>query len=87
MDPIETPCLGTCLIDPNDGLCMGCARSLDEIARWSAMSDAERRAIMQALPDRRPRQRKGGRRARLAIGGASFSRPSREKVSPRSGDG
>jgi predicted Fe-S protein YdhL (DUF1289 family) len=65
MDLVETPCLGICLIDPTDGLCAGCARSLDEIARWGAMSDAERRAIMDALPVRRPRRRKGGREARL----------------------
>jgi len=65
MDLVETPCLGICLIDPEDGLCAGCARSLDEIARWSSMSDAERRAIMEALSDRRPRRRKGGRAARI----------------------
>jgi uncharacterized protein len=66
MELIETPCLGVCVIDEADGLCTGCARTLDEIARWSAMSAAERRAIMLALPDRRPRSRRGGRRARLA---------------------
>jgi len=66
MELIETPCLGVCVIDETDGLCVGCARTLDEIARWSAMSDAERRAIMQALPDRRPRSRRGGRATRLA---------------------
>jgi predicted Fe-S protein YdhL (DUF1289 family) len=66
MDLIETPCIGICLIDPDDDLCTGCARSLDEIARWSAMTDAERRAIREALPDRRPRHRRGGRKARLA---------------------
>ena len=62
---VETPCLGICLINPADGLCAGCARSRDEIARWSETSDAERRAIMDVLPDRRPRQRRGGREARL----------------------
>ncbi|SEC96704.1 hypothetical protein SAMN05519104_2470 [Rhizobiales bacterium GAS188] len=65
MDLVETPCVGICLMDPHDGLCTGCARSLDEITRWSAMSDGERRAIMAVLPDRRPRHRKGGRKARL----------------------
>jgi predicted Fe-S protein YdhL (DUF1289 family) len=65
MDLVETPCVAVCLMDPQDGLCIGCARTLDEIARWGAMSDAERRAIMAVLPDRRPRQRKGGRKARL----------------------
>jgi predicted Fe-S protein YdhL (DUF1289 family) len=65
MDLVETPCLGICQIDPGDKLCVGCARTIEEISRWSAMSDAERRAIMDVLPDRRPRRRKGGREARL----------------------
>lgn len=33
--------------------CRGCARSLDEITRWSRASDAERRAILALLPARR----------------------------------
>ncbi|MBV9052774.1 MAG: DUF1289 domain-containing protein [Hyphomicrobiales bacterium] len=65
MDLIETPCLGICLISPQDGMCVGCARTIDEISRWSAMSAAERRAIMQALPERRQRPRRGGRKARF----------------------
>jgi len=67
MELIATPCLGVCVMDAVDGLCTGCARTLDEIARWSAMSEAERCAIMETLPDRRPRQRKGGRKARLGL--------------------
>ncbi|MBW0002585.1 MAG: DUF1289 domain-containing protein [Hyphomicrobiales bacterium] len=66
MDLIETPCLGICLISPDDGMCIGCARTVDEVARWSAMDAAERRAIMDALPARRRHSRKGGRKARLA---------------------
>ncbi|MBV9976827.1 MAG: DUF1289 domain-containing protein, partial [Hyphomicrobiales bacterium] len=27
MDLIETPCLGICLISPQDGMCVGCART------------------------------------------------------------
>ena len=33
-------------------LCMGCGRTLQEIARWTSLSDAERTAIMAALPAR-----------------------------------
>jgi predicted Fe-S protein YdhL (DUF1289 family) len=72
MDLVETPCLGICRIAPDDQLCVGCARTIEEIARWTAMSDAERRAIMDVLPDRRPQRRKGGREARLrALSGSS----------------
>jgi predicted Fe-S protein YdhL (DUF1289 family) len=50
---IETPCVKICDIDRESGLCCGCGRSLAEIARWSSMSDAERRHIMALLPKRR----------------------------------
>lgn len=48
---IESPCIGTCTLGPDD-LCIGCFRSADEIASWLSFSAAQRRAIMQELPDR-----------------------------------
>jgi predicted Fe-S protein YdhL (DUF1289 family) len=39
-------------MDPRRGLCLGCARTLDEIARWGSMSDAERESIMRELGKR-----------------------------------
>jgi predicted Fe-S protein YdhL (DUF1289 family) len=42
------------MMEPATGLCKGCARTLDEIARWSQMSDAERTRIMAELKSRRP---------------------------------
>jgi len=48
-----SPCVKVCVLDPVRGLCTGCARSLDEIARWATMSEAERRAVREALPARR----------------------------------
>ncbi|HEX4159767.1 MAG TPA: DUF1289 domain-containing protein [Rhizomicrobium sp.] len=53
MQTIETPCTKICEIDPAGGLCRGCARRLDEIARWGTMSESERRRIMSELPARR----------------------------------
>jgi predicted Fe-S protein YdhL (DUF1289 family) len=49
---IQTPCVKVCVIDPATGLCSGCARTLEEIARWGSMSEAQRASIMQALPYR-----------------------------------
>ena len=40
-------------MDPAQGLCIGCRRTLDEIARWGTMSDAEREKIFSALEDRK----------------------------------
>ena len=37
------------MLDPARGVCRGCGRTLDEIARWSSMSDAERDDLMDKL--------------------------------------
>jgi predicted Fe-S protein YdhL (DUF1289 family) len=50
---VPSPCIGVCVLDPQSGLCAGCARTLDEIARWPALGDAERRALLDALASRR----------------------------------
>ena len=34
------------------GLCRGCHRTLDEIARWGEMSDAERAEVIEKLAGR-----------------------------------
>jgi predicted Fe-S protein YdhL (DUF1289 family) len=39
-------------MDPRTNLCFGCGRTLPEIARWSGMDSAERRAIIALLPAR-----------------------------------
>jgi uncharacterized protein len=50
--PVLTPCIGVCRLDAG-GLCVGCRRSGDEIARWRGMSEDERRRLMeQVLPTR-----------------------------------
>jgi len=64
---VESPCIQVCVVHPEERICTGCLRSIDEITRWSKMEADERKAIMQELPDRAPRLRKrrGGRGARL----------------------
>jgi len=52
---IATPCIKVCVVDGASGLCLGCYRTLSEIGRWSALSDAERAAVMADLPQRRER--------------------------------
>jgi predicted Fe-S protein YdhL (DUF1289 family) len=55
--PIATPCVGICIVDGESGLCLGCFRTLPEIAGWAALSDAERSQIMAGLASRRGRIR------------------------------
>lgn len=55
--PVLTPCIGICTLDAG-GLCEGCFRTGDEIARWGSMDDAERIAIMDdVLPAREAARR------------------------------
>lgn len=51
---IESPCNKVCEIDPRTGLCRGCGRSTVEIAVWTQLSPAARRALMLQLPARLP---------------------------------
>jgi predicted Fe-S protein YdhL (DUF1289 family) len=50
---IASPCNKVCVVNEATGLCRGCYRTLDEIARWGAMSDEERTAVLGVLPARR----------------------------------
>jgi len=65
---VESPCVKVCVIHQGAGLCVGCHRTLDEIARWSRMTADERRTVIAALPDRagRLKTRRGGRAARVS---------------------
>jgi predicted Fe-S protein YdhL (DUF1289 family) len=55
--PIATPCVQVCVVDGESGLCLGCHRTLVEVAGWSKLTHAERATIMAALPARRSRIR------------------------------
>lgn len=60
--PAASPCVKICVIDETTGLCEGCCRTLDEIARWSVMDDAGQRDTLRRIEERRNKQR--GRDAR-----------------------
>jgi uncharacterized protein len=64
---VDSPCIKLCVVHPEERLCVGCYRSIEEIATWSRLTPAERRAIMADLPARAPRliKRRGGRMGRL----------------------
>lgn len=66
-DEPESPCVKICMIHPVEGLCIGCLRTRDEIARWGAMTTEERRAVMAVLQARAPRlrRRRGGHAGRV----------------------
>lgn len=48
----SSPCTKVCAVSGQSGLCIGCGRTLAEIAAWGGMSEDERKAIMKELPGR-----------------------------------
>jgi predicted Fe-S protein YdhL (DUF1289 family) len=49
---VASPCILVCTMDDAGGLCLGCHRTLDEIAGWSTASEAEKRAILARVAAR-----------------------------------
>ena len=47
--PISSPCIKVCAVSGETGLCIGCGRTLAEIASWASMDEDRRRAIMAEL--------------------------------------
>ena len=50
--PVSTPCIKVCAVSGQTGQCIGCGRTLAEIARWGAMEEVERLAVMSQLANR-----------------------------------
>jgi predicted Fe-S protein YdhL (DUF1289 family) len=66
-DEVDSPCVKLCVVHPEERICVGCFRSIEEISTWSRLTAEQRRAIMADLPARAPRlqKRRGGRMGRL----------------------
>ena len=52
---VPSPCINVCRIDEATRLCVGCLRTLDEIAAWSILTDGERRDVWAHLAERADR--------------------------------
>jgi len=52
---VASPCISVCRMDAATGLCVGCLRTLDEIAAWSVLDDDARRDVWTAIAQRRAR--------------------------------
>ena len=54
--PCPSPCINVCRMNDATGLCEGCLRTLDEIARWSTLGEAGKRAVWASIGERVARQ-------------------------------
>lgn len=49
---VSSPCIKICIVDGIADICLGCGRTLPEIAKWGSLSEDQRLAIMATLPER-----------------------------------
>ncbi|MCP5248840.1 MAG: DUF1289 domain-containing protein [Candidatus Accumulibacter sp.] len=50
---VASPCINVCRMDDDTGLCLGCFRTIEEIAIWSRTADEQRQRILLAVERRR----------------------------------
>ena len=50
---VASPCINVCAIDPALGVCVGCFRTLDEVAAWIDLDTTQRLAVWDAVAERK----------------------------------
>jgi uncharacterized protein len=53
LSPVPSPCNSVCRMDAEGLYCIGCFRTLDEIAGWGGFDDGQRRSIWDTLRRRK----------------------------------
>ena len=51
---VPSPCISVCQMDAQSGLCLGCRRTLQEIAAWLEMTPEEKLATLARIAERPP---------------------------------
>jgi uncharacterized protein len=51
-EPVPSPCINICRIEPATGVCEGCRRTLEEITDWRTLSDPAKREVWALLEQR-----------------------------------
>lgn len=54
--PAPSPCIGVCHIDGRSKFCLGCYRTLPEIAQWHKKTEDERWAVIDEAKERERRE-------------------------------
>jgi uncharacterized protein len=49
---VPSPCISVCQMDARTGLCLGCRRTLQEIADWLEMTPEEKLATLARVAER-----------------------------------
>ncbi|WP_437224799.1 DUF1289 domain-containing protein [Planctomicrobium sp. SH661] len=56
--PTASPCIRVCELDHTRTVCVGCLRTVDEIARWSVMNEETRQQVVARVRAARLQQSK-----------------------------
>lgn len=51
IDP-PSPCVDICTVDPGGRYCLGCLRTLDEIAAWGGLDAVRKQSLLDELERR-----------------------------------
>ena len=49
---LKSPCKDICTTDSESGLCVGCGRSIEEIANWNSYTDIKKKEILANIESR-----------------------------------
>lgn len=56
-EAVPSPCILVCELDPRTDICIGCGRTLDEIAEWASVSRARQLQIVELAAGRRAQRK------------------------------
>ena len=48
---MKSPCIKVCILE--DGICIGCFRTQDEIREWIIYTDEQKRVVLEKLEERK----------------------------------
>lgn len=46
---VKSPCIGTCLYDPDTSACLGCHRTPREITDWMYYTDEQKLKVLERI--------------------------------------
>ena len=53
MNNVKSPCNKICEMDYNTGFCEGCNRTIEEISKWSSMTELEKLRVLEEIQVRK----------------------------------
>ena len=55
---VKSPCVAVCKIDYESGYCIGCKRTIEEIANWSILNDQQKKKILAKVKSKNTSKQK-----------------------------